>query len=46
MLVGDGDEQGVDGDGGLAGADVRLQQPLHRPIARQIACTIAAIARS
>ena len=36
MLVGNGNEQGIDGDRGLAGADVGLQKPLHRPIARQI----------
>ncbi len=37
MLVGDRDEQRVDGHRGLAGADVRLQQTLHRPFARQVA---------
>ena len=36
VLVGDGDQQGVDGDRGLAGADVGLEQPLHGPVARQI----------
>ncbi len=40
MLVGHGDEQGVDGDGGLARADVGLEEPLHRPFAGQVAADL------
>ena len=40
VLVGDGDEQGVDRDGGLARADVGLEEPLHRPVAGQVAADL------
>ena len=40
MLVGHRHEQGVDGDGRLAGADVGLQEPLHRPFAGQVAANV------
>jgi len=40
MLVGDRHQQGVHGDRRLAGAHVGLQQPLHRPVAGQVAAHI------
>ena len=36
VLVGDGDQQGVDRHSRFAGANVGLQQPLHWPIRGQI----------
>ena len=40
MLVGDGGEEGVDGHGRFAGAHVGLQQPLHGPVAGQVAAHV------
>ena len=41
----DGAQQGVHGDGGLARADVALQQPLHGHVLRQVAVDLAHRAR-
>ena len=41
VSIGHRDQQGINSHGGLARADVGLQEPLHRPIARQVPANFA-----
>ena len=41
VLIRHGNQDRVNGDGGLAGADIPLQKPLHRPIPGQVGADLA-----